>query len=540
MKRSILLPSLLSVGLLLTACGGDGDAVTAPPDPSVVTTTDGVVDTTTDTTTTSADGELRAPTPIEAVSGSASGQAAAESAEAVPTVAADDAATSDMRIAPFVAEYVLSDDMLALPTADVGYVFDSAAEPTPEQVAQVAGALGVDGEPVLDEQEYGSNWRVGPDDGSAPAVWVYDDAQQSWSYSGAWATEMAMDSCAVSVDASGTESNDCLPAQPPEGVPTSAEAEQQARQAMAALGVDAGALTFDVYADEWSANVSIDDRTAEHPAMRYWNFGYGGAGILQYASGTLATPLPVGPYPLVDLETAFARLQDMNTGVVPMAIDDAPIAIDVAPDAAPPSSDPATVAPDTAAPDTVVTDTIGGDDSVMVDPPVDVPVDREAMTVTLVDVQPDLWWVWDADNTLWLVPAYRFVDTDGGWHTVPAVTDEFLIETAPPTTAIPIDGDGGIGDGAEPLPVDSGDQATVDDDALDAPTVTDPDAAIALLDDFVGLSIEEFTAEAKVLGYDTRVVQQDGEALAVTEDYSASRVNVAVEGPRVVAIKSMG
>ena len=125
MKRSILLPSLLSVGLLLTACGGDGDAVTTPPDPSVVTTTNGVVDTTTDTmtpSTTSADGELRAPTPIEAVSGSASGQAAAESAEAAPTVAADDAATSDMRIAPFVAEYVLSDGPPVTEAAAGGHV----------------------------------------------------------------------------------------------------------------------------------------------------------------------------------------------------------------------------------------------------------------------------------------------------------------------------------------------------------------------------------------------------------------------------------
>ena len=51
----------------------------------------------------------------------------------------------------------------------------------------------------------------------------------------------------------------------------------------------------------------------------------------------------------------------------------------------------------------------------------------EPVVVTLVDVEADLWSVMDADGTVWLLPGYRFIGNDGGWYTVPAVTDEYLI-----------------------------------------------------------------------------------------------------------------
>jgi len=57
--------------------------------------------------------------------------------------------------------------------------------------------------------------------------------------------------------------------------------------------------------------------------------------------------------------------------------------------------------------------------------------------VTLVDVEADLWWVTDIDGSVWLLPAYRFIGDDGGWYTVPAVTDEYLIAVEPEPVALP-------------------------------------------------------------------------------------------------------
>jgi hypothetical protein len=60
------------------------------------------------------------------------------------------------------------------------------------------------------------------------------------------------------------------------------------------------------------------------------------------------------------------------------------------------------------------------------------------------------------------------------------------------------------------------------------------------LNELVPLPLDEFTALATERGFSTRVVMQDGEGLAVTADYSESRVNVEVEGDTVVAVQSVG
>ncbi|MEJ7800347.1 MAG: hypothetical protein WKF60_07505, partial [Ilumatobacter sp.] len=237
MKRHVLSASLVSISLVLAACGGnDGDTAIDPPADQTPATTDGPPP--------PAGPDLRVPEPIEAISGSPAGQ----SADASTSVAAEsEIAASDMKISPFVAEYVLGGD-LVLPTDDVGFVFDASVALTADRVAQVAAALGVEGEPVLDEQGL-SAWRVGPDDGSSPTVWVFDDAQQSWNYSSAWASGVVEVVCAAAVDTEGKQVGECPEPQPPAGVPGAAEAEQRARETLSALGLDPAALTIEVSAD---------------------------------------------------------------------------------------------------------------------------------------------------------------------------------------------------------------------------------------------------------------------------------------------------
>ena len=63
------------------------------------------------------------------------------------------------------------------------------------------------------------------------------------------------------------------------------------------------------------------------------------------------------------------------------------------------------------------------------------------------------------------------------------------------------------------------------------PAVPEPAPAVdpAVLEELVGLTIEDFSVQAGEMGYSTRVAVEDGEAYALTEDYSETRVNVAVE-----------
>ena len=56
------------------------------------------------------------------------------------------------------------------------------------------------------------------------------------------------------------------------------------------------------------------------------------------------------------------------------------------------------------------------------------------------------------------------------------------------------------------------------------------------LDRYVGLTFAEARALARRTGRTVRVVERDGESLVVTEDFSTSRVNVAVRGDRVIRV----
>jgi hypothetical protein len=148
--------------------------------------------------------------------------------------------------------------------------------------------------------------------------------------------------------------------------------------------------------------------------------------------------------------------------------------------------------------------------------PVDsVPVEVATEVATLVDVRADLWWAWDDDGSVWLLPAYTFTDTEERVFTVPAVTDEFLI--IPEPTLV------------DPMPVE--------------PLPAEPPAEVPEPGDqygIVGRSVDEAATVLDAEGLTLRVVIEDGEALAVTEDFSTSRVNVEVADGVVVAVVSVG
>jgi hypothetical protein len=146
----------------------------------------------------------------------------------------------------------------------------------------------------------------------------------------------------------------------------------------------------------------------------------------------------------------------------------------------------------------------------------------QEVTVHLDDVSLDLTMVWDVDGTVWLVPAYTFSSADGGSYTVIAVDEQFV--SLPDPGLIP-----------EPVPADSTGSGSSGPRVLT--WAADIDAAISAL---VGVDEAEAAKVAEGLGWTLRVVERDGEQLAVTMDFSPSRVNVAVEAGVVVSVQSFG
>jgi hypothetical protein len=309
------------------------------------------------------------------------------------------------------------------------------------------------------------------------------------------------------------------------------------RGARSAVGLDPDGFDFETYADEWFASTSAVEQLDGAFAGRTFSAGFGAEGVLQYASGQLAEPVQVGPYPLIDLETAIARLNDPSgfyggfrpgLGMDDIARVDAvgasepAVAVEPASGGVAGSTGDAAMPPVSMPPETMPPVSV---------PPVSVPAPApEEVTVTLVDVEADVWWAYDIDGSVWLLPAYRFIGDDGGWYTVPAVTDEFLVqvpvEDVPMPEPMPI----------EPLPVDTKPEAV--------PTESFPEDVELFdttpLQGLVGSSLADFTAEAEALGATVRVTEIDGVPQAVTADSSTTRVNVAVEGEIVTGIVSVG
>ncbi len=469
---------------------------------------------------------LLAPTPIKVASGSGGGSAA--SAES-----SSSRISSDSMYYPYYnVEYVLGEELPALPTNDTGYWFEAGTAVTADQVSDLAEVFGLTDDPVRIDDGYSVWWRVGPDDGSAPMLSVYEDGQQSWNYSGPWTMSSGVsEGCAVAVSSDGAAGSDgddvkaedivcervtseTVPL--PVGVPTGAEAEAKLRALLVAAGEDPTSYTFETYADEWWASTSAVQTVGGLSYGRRWDVGFGAEGVLQYAGGTIADPVAVGPYPLIGIDEALARLNDQSSmyGGLRGGFESYPAAsVGVGSD-------------------TAVTNV--GEPGVAEAPPEIMPVEPgmpvdgtipepETVIVTLVDVQADLWWAWDIDGSVWLLPAYRFIDSDGGWHVVAAVADEYLvIVEQDPATSVPA-----------PEP------------AVEPPTSdVDPDEPLLFdatrLDEFVGLSLDEFTSEAKAAGASVRVTEQDGVSLLMTEDYSPARVNVAVTGTKVIKILFVG
>ncbi|WP_438855063.1 hypothetical protein [Agromyces sp. M3QZ16-3] len=269
------------------------------------------------------------------------------------------------------------------------YAFDAPAASDPATIAELARALGVDGEPVLAD----GAWTVGPQDGTAPTLWVSLDGTMSFSYSNPgldpWVCEEGADVCEPSGD-----------------IPSEQVAIDALRGLLADAGRDPGSYEFS--SETWEGAVT---RTATawpvvagHRVDTGWSVEVTDDGLYS-AYGALAELVPLGDYPVVSEQEAFERLSDPRFGaqmtIMPFAMREQASAGDEIAEWVPPTEPPAVPSPGTA-------------------------LSWPVNDVEIVEARLGLASQWQPDGSVLVVPAYQFTDADGGAWSVIAVADDAL------------------------------------------------------------------------------------------------------------------
>jgi hypothetical protein len=484
-------------------------------------------------------------------------------------------ASADKMMAIRNVTYVFDGTMPTLSGSGASWQFPGGFTPDAKRVAAMAAALGVDG-PVRElPADQGGGWMAGPQDYSGATLTVSADGLGSWWFNPTPATVASISACEASASdpATPVDSTDdsvdatmvtttlapCPEPTPPVGVPGEADALSKAKTLFTKLGYDPAGYDFEFYGDEWNANVTAYLLVDGQRTPVSMTVGFGGEGAISWASGSLATPVQGDTYPLADVQTGLDRLNDQAQqwmsvgmgysstvraeGAAAGSVSGTVSEVAVPPESAVPApQDTSVVAEPGLAQTAPAGQAPAPDMPVQCDPAADCsPVDATPVTVHLTSVKTDLTMVWDANGTVWLLPAYTFADADGGQYTVIAVTDEFLQLATPdvvietPATEVP-----GTDVATTDVPVETA-PLTTGDTIVSSPGTGEGaislDAASAAL---VGLSEADAAAAAQANTWAFRVVQRDGVDLPITMDYRLDRVNVAVTDGKVVAVQSIG
>lgn len=240
----------------------------------------------------------------------------------------------------------------------------------------------------------------------------------------------------------------------PESLPSQDEAKRIALDLLAATGadVDGAEVRVEDAVTEWY--VSIEPRVDGLRAAGLGMYvGIGDKGRITTASGSVATPVKLGDYPLLDTRAALERLNESRVyfgGPVPETTVPGEVSILPVPEPGPAEEPP------------------------------DVPV-TDAEIVLISEFTNDV-----DDMTTYLVPAYRFTADDGSAPEVNAVVDALLEQPDPtsseppvtPTVAEPgTEPDPGSGGGSDSHPGSPGDDpaGSVEPAPPPTPLTTVPD-----------------------------------------------------------------
>jgi hypothetical protein len=265
------------------------------------------------------------------------------------------------------------------------YAYDAPAASTAENVAALASALGVEGTPEVRD----GAWNVGPQDGTAPSLWVSLDGTLSFS------------SFHPGRDPWLCDENDCTPT----GEAPGEEAAIGAlRDLIAATGRDPASFEYasEVWDDYPTRTATARPVVDGQQLDQGWGLELGPDGVIS-VYGALAELTPLGDYPVVSEREAFERLSDprFSTDLMGWPLVDGGAEAYEEEEWVPPTEPPAV-------------------------PRAGAPVSWPVRDVEIVSARLGIASHWQQDGSVSVVPTYEFTDAAGGIWPVIAVAESSL------------------------------------------------------------------------------------------------------------------
>lgn len=328
------------------------------------------------------------------------------------------------------------------------------------------------------------------------------DPYLSWYYSGAVSSET---SSPPSVGMSDSDSDTTAPDQTvvsppvPENVPTKEEAQSIIQKMLAKMSVDIDDANIEVNGDKYGVWATAWKTFDGMRSPMSWNIGLGANGAVTYAQGNFLKFTRGANYPVVSTTEAVKRLGDSRYsgwfGYGAVSSKEV-LALDMTP----------------------------------------IPAQEDVVqTIRLTKVSASLTPVIASDATLWLLPSYEYLTSEG--YTVSALAlDDKYIEQTPISTVpdsdvdvtVPDAGSGSSGSstGVTP-PVDGGVVEPVPTPQTVLPTEKNAKA-------LVGLNEDEAVKIIEGNGWTYRIGSRDGEQFMLTMDYSTFRLTLGIEKSIVI------
>jgi len=323
------------------------------------------------------------------------------------------------------------------------------------------------------------------------------DPYLSWYYSGVVSSEASSPpSVGMSDSDADTTAPDRTVVSPPvpENVPSKEEAQSIILKMMAKMGVDVDDANIEVNGDEYGVWATAWKTFDGMRSPMSWNIGLGANGAVTYAQGNFLKFVRGANYPVVSTTEAVKRLGDprysgwFGYGAVSsrevLAQDMTPI--------------PA--------------------------------VEDVVQTIRLTKVSASLTPVIASDATLWLLPSYEYLTSEGYAVSALALDDKYIeqtpISTVPDSdvdVTVPGAGSGSSGSstGATP-PADGGVAEPVPTPQTVLPTENDAKA-------LVGLNEDEAVKIIEGNGWTYCIGSRDGEEFMLTKDFITSRLTLGIE-----------